>query len=298
MDERKLEYFVGVARELSFTRAAANAYVTQSTLSASVRSLEKELGVELLTRSSRSVTLTDAGARFLPQALELLDSMDKARREARASDEALTGELHVGVLSGLAMVDLPRLLGEFHRCHPRIRLKLETSSRGTAGLLQSLRESRLDLAFFGTTEHESRLRTVPLRRYDAHVVVPEGHPLADREEIRLSDLREQQFVDMPLGFGQRTMTEKVFARADMSPNVAVETVEIAAIPKFVEQGLGVALLAPEFIGAELRVRAVPLAEKSARWTLCVGSSSTRPLTAAVARFLELIPAHLAPERGF
>ncbi len=165
-------------------------------------------------------------------------------------------------------------------------------------LLQSLRESRLDLAFFGTTEHESRLRTVPLRRYDAHVVVPEGHPLADREEIRLSDLREQQFVDMPLGFGQRTMTEKVFARADMSPNVAVETVEIAAIPKFVEQGLGVALLAPEFIGAELRVRAVPLAEKSARWTLCVGSSSTRPLTAAVARFLELIPAHLAPERGF
>ncbi|MFD0504165.1 LysR family transcriptional regulator [Streptomyces chiangmaiensis] len=147
MELRQLEYFVAVAEELSFTRAAERLHVVQSAVSAAIRSLERELGPTLFERSSQRVTLTAAGAALLPAARNTLDSARAAREAAQLSEGRLQGTLRIGTFSSLVRPDLPELLGRFHRLHPAVTLRLAVSPRGSAGLVERLLAGNLDLAF-------------------------------------------------------------------------------------------------------------------------------------------------------
>lgn len=299
VDQKRLEYFITVAEELNFTRAAQRLHVTQSTLSAGIKALEHELRTELLLRSTRSVRLTEAGSAFLPEARTAIEVLDRARAAVEPLSTGLRGSLTVGVLSGLTVIDVPALAGEFHRRHPEVRLRAETSQRGTSGLIERIKESHVDVAFVGADIKDEHLKSRAIKRYEIQLLVPADHPLARRKRVRLRDIAGESFVDMPAGFGQRQIADDAFTKEGLSRRVLIEVSDITTIADYVAHGLGVALLPPDFAAtAGDTVRTVPLADARLAWTLSVVASATRPPTRALHAFLDLIPHHIRRDRVF
>jgi DNA-binding transcriptional LysR family regulator len=298
VDPRRLEAFVLLAQELNFTRAAHQLHITQSTLSASMKALESELGVTLFARSTRSVSLTDAGRTFLPRARAAIEAIDSARASVSQTGE-LRGSLTVGMLTGLTLVDVPSLVGEFHRRHPQVRLRLQTARRGAAQLAEDVAQGLVDVAFVGGMASASRLRTRAIRKYDLRLVVPQAHRLAGRRDVTLDDLADEPFVDMPVGFGHRTVIDAAFAHRSLQRNVLVEVADLTTIGDYVQNGLGVALLPPEIArrGDDALVT-VPISDSAITWTLAVAFSAEYPSSRSVNAFLDLIPSHIRSERAF
>jgi DNA-binding transcriptional LysR family regulator len=138
MDSRQLEYFVAVAEELSFTRAAQRLFTVQSTVSAAIRALEADLKVSLFDRSTRRVTLSAAGQALLPEAKAALEALDRARAAVEEASTGLRGSVRIGTLARLGLVDLAALIGAFHQRYPLVDVQVTTSSSGSSGLAGSM----------------------------------------------------------------------------------------------------------------------------------------------------------------
>ncbi len=134
MELRQIEHFIAVAGEMSFTRAAERAHVVQSALSTSIAKLERELGVELFDRSRQRISLTAAGEAFRPHAYEVLHAARAAAESAGKFRGSLMGTVEFGSLISYGPVDVARALGDFHRAHPFVRLRLRLSQAGASAL--------------------------------------------------------------------------------------------------------------------------------------------------------------------
>src|ERR1035437_6469668 len=147
MELRQLEYFVAVAEEANFTRAAARLHVAQPGVSALIRQLERELGQELLDRSARTVRLTEAGAAVLAYAREALGAVSGARLAVDEITGLVRGRVAVGMVVACSSVDLVDLLADFHRDHPAVAISLSEADSDV--LVDAIRAGQLDLAFVG-----------------------------------------------------------------------------------------------------------------------------------------------------
>lgn len=182
---RHLRYFVAVAEDASFTAAARRVHVAQQVLSSQIRQLEDTLGVQLLERTSRGVTLTAAGAAFLDGARATLAALDRGAAAARNAARAISGELPVG-LNVAAGGELPTaLLAAFQRAHPQVEVRLRTFelSQPAAGLL----DRSTDVAFVRPPLRAPGLSLALLADEPRVFVLPAGHPLAGRDYLELSD---------------------------------------------------------------------------------------------------------------
>ncbi|MCX5386413.1 LysR family transcriptional regulator [Streptomyces sp. NBC_00083] len=180
MELRQLSYFVTVAEELHFGRAAERLHIVQSAVSQQIRRLERELGRELFDRSSRHVRLTASGERLLPEAREVLAAAERARAAVRERST-----LRLGTSNGLGE-HLDRVLDVFARLAPDTAVEL-TSAPARERLAQ-VADGRLDAAFVRAPEPVPGLRAVPLWQDPLVVALPAAHPLARHEEIALSEL--------------------------------------------------------------------------------------------------------------
>lgn len=298
MDQRRLETFVVLAQELNFTRAAHRLNMTQSTLSAAMKALEAELDVVLFDRSTRSVMLTQAGQALLPHALKAIDAIDAMKAAAHPSG-GLRGSLTVGMLSGLRLVDVPALAGEFRRRYPQVQLRLQTSRRGTRELIERIKEGSVDAAFVGTNISDSQLRFTPIRSYKLHLITPPDHPLARRQDVTLAEIAREPFIDMPFGFGQRAVIDDAFSRLALSRPVLVEVADLTTVPEYVAHGLGVALLPPELVasnGHDLAM--IPVSGSEICWTLSIIAKASHLANQPLDAFLDLIPGHTRFDRPF
>jgi DNA-binding transcriptional LysR family regulator len=177
MELHQLEYFVAVAEEASFTRAASRVHVAQPGVSAQVRRLESELGQQLLDRSGRSVRLTEVGSAVLPFARAALDAVANARLAVDDLAGLVRGQVTAGMVSGCALPVLAELLAGFHDRHPGVAIALveDNSDR----LVERLRDGRLDLALIGWAgETPADIDTVVLADEELVAAVAPGHPLA------------------------------------------------------------------------------------------------------------------------
>jgi DNA-binding transcriptional LysR family regulator len=293
MELRHLEYFVAVAEERSFTRAAARLHVVQSGVSAAIKALERELDAPLLERTSKRVALTDAGEALLPRARATLDAATAARDVVDEVRGGLRGTLRMGTLTSVGLIDVPALLGDFHRTHPGVTVQLTVSSRGSAGLIESLLGGSLDLALVseaGRPPAGVRIRQVAWRRLD--LVVPAGHRLAGRTEVRIEDLAGEPFVDFPTGYGNRAVVDRAFAAAGVDRHVAIEVIDIGSGAAFVSQGLGIAVLPRFAVPESLGVVLLSVADADLDWPLGVATSAVRAPSAAARVLLTLIDSHI------
>jgi DNA-binding transcriptional LysR family regulator len=170
---------------------------------------------------------------------------------------------------------------------------VDISPRGSVGHVDRVRSGLLDVAFIGHPDVEDTGLVVrPLRTFQVAAFVPEDHPLAGQDSVSLADLAGEPFIDLPVGFTQRSIVDAAFADRGLQRWISVEVPDLSTIPGFVAHGVGVAFLPSVLAGTELPVRALRLADADLRWTLSVVSAAGRPLSRAAEAFLRLLPAHV------
>lgn len=290
---RQLEHFIAVAEELSFTRAARRLHVVQSGVSAAIRSLERELGCVLFERTSQQVRLTGAGAALLPEARATLHAAQAAQDAVRAAQDTLRGTVNVGAMASVEVVDLPALLGQLHARHSAIDVRLRLATTGSAGLAHALLSGDLDVAFLSLPEHKPagidarELATVPLV-----LVVSAAHPLAQRGEVALADLAGEPFVDFPPGYGNREVVDRAFAVAGVVRRVALEVPDIDMGAALVRHGLGIAFLPAFAVARTPGLQVLNVHGTMLRWSMHLGTSSTRRPSSALRALLDLVDLHV------
>jgi DNA-binding transcriptional LysR family regulator len=241
MELRQLEYFVAVAEERNFTRAAERVHVAQPAVSAQIARLERELGQRLLDRSRRETRLTAAGDAVLPHARAALAAIANARLAIDELAQLVRGTVTLGTVTS-HNVDIPTLLADFHRAHPSVEITLSTDN--SDALIDDVQSGALDAAIVsvGSGEVPSGLafEVVTDEAIDAAVCLDD--PWAGRTSIRLAQLAERQLIALPRGAGIRAQLERACATAGLTPRVAFEASTPVALAELAARGLGVAIL--------------------------------------------------------
>jgi DNA-binding transcriptional LysR family regulator len=243
MELRHLRYFVAVADELHFGRAAEKLHISQPPLSMQIRSLEDELGVALLNRTRRHVSLTRAGKAFLQDARQILEKTDQAVLTARRAGRGEIGELAVGFISVADYNLLPLVLREFRRRYPMVSLSLKEATTDTQ--MEDLREGRIDVGFLLPPVTEPAVESVAVLREPLIAALPERHPLAAGSgPIALGDLANTPFIITPRHMAPGLYDDIVsFCHsAGFSPQVTQEAIQMQTVISLVSAEMGVALI--------------------------------------------------------
>lgn len=253
-----MRYAIAVAEERSFTRAAERCMVVQSALSHQIKALERELDVRLFARTSRRVEVTAAGEAFLPQARASLDAAARAVSDAAAANGQILGTLTIGMIPTVTAIDIPAALGEFHRTHPAVQIRLRGG--GSDEFITAIKEGSMDVAVLGLpdTTHPKGVNARVLARERLVAVVSADHALAGRPRLRLEDLSDEAFVDFPEGTPGRVPSDLAFQAAGIRREVAFEAMSTDLMLNLVRQGLVIALLAQAVVPESSDLRTIPV----------------------------------------
>ncbi|KUM74529.1 LysR family transcriptional regulator [Streptomyces curacoi] len=241
---RDLRYFVAVAEELHFTRAAERLYVSQPALSKQVRALERQLGVELFRRDPRGVSLTEAGTALLPHARRVLEAWSQGSAALEAARAAARGTLVVGMSTSPGRGGLlPAIRSRFTAAHPDTVLRLRQVSweDPTAGLA----DGDADVAFVWLPlPDDGRYAWTVVAEEPRLVALPEAHPLAARSEVDFADLAEEPFLALPASAGPlRDHWLALEERAGRTPRIGAEIASTEETYEALVAGLGICLVA-------------------------------------------------------
>lgn len=280
MELHQLAYFVAVAEEGTFTRAAERLHVAQPGVSAQVRRLERELGQELLDRSGRTVRLTDVGAAALPHARAALAAVRGVREAVDELAGLVRGQVAIGAVTSAGPVGLPDLLARFHERYPAVEITLSEANSDT--MLAALREGRLDVAVVGlSTDPPPGIATQVLVDEPFLAVTAPGGLLSDRSAVAIPDLGGLPLMALPKGTGLRTALDAAFAREGLTPRIAFEAADPNVLVQLALRGLGVAVV-PESLAryhqAELRI--VEITGPGLRGVLALAWRTEGPLSPA------------------
>jgi len=288
MEFRQLEHFIAVAEESSFTRAAQRIGVVQSTLSVSIRSLERELDARLLERTTHRVGLTDAGRALLTEARSALAALDAARDAVAAVQGGVRGTVRIGIMNSLRLVDLASALTRYHRERPLVQIVPRTAAGGSAELVAGVLDGTLDLAFAALPGGYPPGVTARLLASEPLLLaLPPGHPLAGRDRIALAELNGERFVDFPAGWGTRASVDRAFERAGLSREIAVEVADIPTAVELVLAGFGCAFLS-ESAAAGARPVILRPVDPSPSFEVSLITPAGRRLSAAAAGLVDLV----------
>ncbi|HEY5930873.1 MAG TPA: LysR family transcriptional regulator [Burkholderiales bacterium] len=243
MQLRHLRYFVTLAEELHFGRAAEKLHISQPPLSMQIRALEDELGVMLFNRTQRHVALTQAGHALLGEARQILARVEQAVLITRRAGRGEIGELAVGFISVADYNVLPVVLREFRRKYPLVNLTLREST--TDAQVRDLVAGRLDVGFLLPPVAEPALESVAILREPLIVALPEKHPLAMKPgKLALEKLKDAPFILFPRPNAPGLYDDVVSCckAAGFSPRVEQEAIQMQTIISLVSAELGVALI--------------------------------------------------------
>jgi DNA-binding transcriptional LysR family regulator len=298
MELRHLRYFIAVAEELNFTRAATRLHIGQPPLSMQIRDLEEEIGVRLFERGPRRVALSTAGERFLLHARRILDGVEEAVAEARRAARGELGELRVGFTSSLPFTDLlPDALNAYRRRFPQVRLQLREMF--TPEQFQALLRGELDVGFVrlqaGTPPAGIVLREVA--RNPLRLVVNAAHRLAGAAQVHLAELAGEDFISFPADVGTDLpgVLRALCRQAGFEPRIVQTAREATTQIGLVAAGLGVAVLPAPLESVRIaRVRYLALAEPEAQFRLALAIREGEPVP-TLGGFLEVLESLRAGE---
>ncbi|GAB2871444.1 LysR family transcriptional regulator [Pseudoduganella ginsengisoli] len=286
MELRHLRYFLAVAEELSFTRAAERLHIGQPPLSQQIQALEQEVGARLFERSKRWVRLTEAGKLFLRDARQILAQSEQAIVTARRAQRGEAGELRVGFTFSTPFTPLfAQVIRQYRQLYPHVALTLHEMA--TLHQLDALEGRKLDLGFVRPPEVTlpDGIAMTMLREDPLVLILPADAPLARRRTIHVSDLQGMPFVMYPkeAGTGIYHQIFRLCRAAGFVPQIAMEAGEASTIIGLVAAGLGVSVLPQPF--DRIRMKGVayrPLADSAATTSLLLAQrkDDASPLVAA------------------
>ena len=239
---RHLRYFLVVAEELHFSRAAERLAIAQPPLSQMIRRLEGELGVSLFHRTKRHVSLTDAGVVFLEEAKRTLAQAEHAIRSVRRASRGELGRLTVGFIGSAAYSVLPPIVRRFREQYPEVDLTLQELS--TVQQTQALRNGSLQVGFLRPFEQESVLRYKVVLREPLIIALPEYHRLTQSVNIPMRRLVNEPFILFPRLLAPELYDQIITLcqHARFSPHVVQEAMQLPTIVSLVAAGIGIAVI--------------------------------------------------------
>lgn len=271
MELRHLRYFIAVAEELSFTRAAERLHIGQPPLSQQIQALEAEVGAQLLERSKRWVRLTQAGKLFLEDARRVLALSEQAKLTARRAQRGEAGELRIGFTFSTPFTPLfATVINRYRARYPDVLLTLRELA--TLPQIAMLENRELDLGFVRPPETAipDAVRLTVLRHDPLIAVLPVGSPLAQKEKVEIRDLRGQPFIMYPktAGTGIYPQIFRLCKEAGFAPDVVMEAGEASTMIGLVAAGCGITVLPGSFDSIHMEGACYrPLADPSANTVL-------------------------------
>ncbi len=295
MTLNQLKYFLAVARCLSFTEAARSLFMTQPALSRQIQAMEAELGTQLFIRDKKTLKLTPGGSTLYNELPDFLRKYDEMMAEARHANRGFEGVLRIGFLDvyDASELFLP-VLTKFQQKYPDIRLTMGRFS--LAELPECVYEDKLDLiCTYGFSLFDKPdLVTVDVHKYDSCVMLNRNHPLADKEDLTLDDLRQERFVQLRSEANEEgyQYITNLLSKAGISPG-AVQVDKNEDVLLWVEMGLGVAVTSnytierqnPRVVVRELNMPEVKGHDMTMAWR----KGNYNP---AIALFMELVEENL------
>ena len=248
---RQLQVFEAVARQLSFSRAAAELHLTQPAVSMQVKQLEGIAGLPLFERVGKKIFLTEAGAE-LHQHSRVIAQQLRDADEALAARKGLSQGRLVITMTSTAKYLVPPLLARFLKSHPGVAVKLSANNREV--VLKQLAENEVDLAITGRLPQGMEAVAEPFARHPHVIIAAPGHPLAGKRRIALARLAKETFLIREPGSGTRGLLERLFAEHRLALNVSMEMASNETIKQAVQAGMGISLLSLHTIGLELETR--------------------------------------------
>ncbi len=245
MDLRQLRYFEAVARHRHFTRAAEELHIAQSAVSHQIRQLERELGIELLRRTTRSVEPTEAGMLVAARARAVLSETDALLDEVEQLRGLVRGRVTVGALLFGGELDIPAILQAFTTTFPHVEVGIR---EGTAQrMLDMLHEGSIDVTFALEIKPPDEVESLPLSREELAAVMSPDHALAGDGPLAVSALDGHALLAFQPGATTRALVDTALAAARVEPRIAVEANDLALVRSLAARGLGVAILPRSFV---------------------------------------------------
>jgi DNA-binding transcriptional LysR family regulator len=252
-------YFIVLAEELHFGRAASRLAMTQPPLSAAIKSLEEELDVQLLRRNSKLVELTPAGAAFLVEARQILERVTRANSLVKAIGGGMSGRLDIGMSPALIYRETPRIVKQFGLESPGIEVVLH--EKPLAEQLENLMHGQLHAGFINGSAIPPQLASLPLKDDVFVLCIPENHPKAANTEIDLKEMADEEFIIFSRAIGPANHDNMIanFSRAGIHPRTVHQGRGWLTIMAMVSRGLGVAIVPSSMARAKMGgVRLIPM----------------------------------------
>jgi DNA-binding transcriptional LysR family regulator len=295
---RHLLHFVALAEEGQFTAAARRMNIVQSGLSVTIKELEQELGVQLVNRTTRKVSLTQAGEVFLEHARSSLLMLNNGVEAVRSQDGVVRGRLHRGILQSLGpYVDLPLLLKTFRTRYPQVEFSVR--SLNTDKIPTLVRSGYVDLSFLALVDEKKwpGITILPFARDSLVAICSSKHPLAERRSVSLELLSKEGFVDLTPERALRVLVDRAFLTNNLQRESVYQVSNVETMLQFVAAGLGVSIVPSALAGTSPYAKQVHVltvmtpAHRLPKWRLVIAIRAQRkhvPGKTTVELFLETL----------
>lgn len=239
MELRHIRYFIVLAEELNFSRAAERLHISQPPLSRQIKQLEEHVGAKLFIRTKRQVVLSDAGKVFLQKAYQIMDQIEQASISTRLSSTGIEGGIHVGFNS--IIQDLIPLLKAYRSRFPEVSISLHQMN--SIAQIEALHEKIIDIGVISIPVNHHKIATQPMTPIPFKLVMSADHPLANAPSIAMRDLAEETFIITPKSIGQHYYDTfmSAFQHVDYTPQMTIQASDLQSVIALVTSGMGIAL---------------------------------------------------------
>ncbi len=288
MDIRQIEYFVEVAKQLSFTKAAATLHVSQPSISKAIQNFEAELGVPLFYRSSKRLELTDAGQAVLINSMQVLEAFQNMRSELTDLMQLKKGQIRIGIPPIVGAEFFSKLISVYKEQHPYIEILL--TEVGTKRIREEIETGELDIGLVcSVTSTNENLETIRFLKDPLQLIVHESHRLAGQKTIAMSDLANEAFIIYRKDFILFDRIIEECKNHGFYPTIACETTQKDLFIEMVQAKLGIALL-PQKIAEKIpydSIKRIPFEEQAIHLELGITWKKNKYLPYSVREFIQL-----------
>ncbi|MER1959320.1 MAG: LysR family transcriptional regulator [Solibacillus sp.] len=288
MDIRQIEYFVEVAKQLSFTKAAVALHVSQPSISKAIQNFEAELGVPLFYRSSKQLELTDAGQAVLINSMQVLESFQNLRSELTDLMQLKKGQIRIGIPPIVGAEFFSKLISVYKEQHPYIEILL--TEVGTKRIREEIETGELDIGLVcSVTSTNENLETIRFLKDPLQLIVHESHPLAQKHAITMGDLANEAFIIYRKDFILFDRIIEECKNHGFYPTITCETTQKDLFIEMVQAKLGIALL-PQKIAEKIpyhSIKRIPFKEEAIHLELGITWKKNKYLPYSVREFIQL-----------